>query len=107
MRRPSQELIQVKTRSKRNTWITGLLKLKRESERQTVTFTWDWLRTGLTESDTYIILPVSHVTTNRKPSAASRIKCFNSWSVKNDGLYVPSELVLPVPAQTKLQWYMR
>ena len=33
--------------------------------------------------------PVSHETTKRNPSAASRIKCFNSLSVRKDGLYVP------------------
>ena len=33
--------------------------------------------------------PVSQETTKRNPSAASRIKCFNSLSVRKDGLYVP------------------
>ena len=33
--------------------------------------------------------PVSQETTKRNPSAASRIRCFNSLSVRNDGLYVP------------------
>lgn len=49
-----------------------------------------------------MIRPVSQETTNRKPSAASRIRCFSSWSVRNDGLYVPSALVLPVPEKPKL-----
>ena len=30
----------------------------------------------------------------------SRIRCFNSWSVRNEGLYDPSLEVLPVPEQT-------
>ena len=34
--------------------------------------------------------PVSQETTKRNPSAASRIRCFNSLSVRKDGLYVPS-----------------
>lgn len=59
--------------------------------------TCEWLSTGLTLSDTQMMRPVSQVMTNKKPSAASRIKCFNSWSVRNDGLYVPSVLVFPVP----------
>ena len=33
--------------------------------------------------------PVSQETTKRKPSAASRIRCFNSLSVRKEGLYVP------------------
>ena len=33
--------------------------------------------------------PVSQETTKRNPSAASRIRCFNSLSVRKDGLYVP------------------
>lgn len=41
---------------------------------------WDWLSTGVRESDTYITRPVSAATTKRKPSAASRIKCFSSYS---------------------------
>ena len=34
--------------------------------------------------------PVSQETTKRNPSAASKIRCFNSLSVRKDGLYVPS-----------------
>ena len=33
--------------------------------------------------------PVSQETTKRKPSAASRIRCFSSLSVRKEGLYVP------------------
>ena len=44
-----------------------------------------------------MILPVSQATTKRKPSAASRIRCFSSWSVRKEGLQVPSALVFPVP----------
>ena len=33
--------------------------------------------------------PVSQETTKRNPSAASKIRCFNSLSVRKDGLYVP------------------
>lgn len=56
-----------------------------------------WFNTGATESETYITLPVSQVTTNKKPSAASSIRCLSSWSVRKDGLKAPSVLVLPVP----------
>lgn len=56
-----------------------------------------WLSTGVTESETCITCPVSHCVTNRNPSAASRIRCFSSWSVKNEGLYAPSDPVFPVP----------
>lgn len=40
---------------------------------------WDWLRTGVRESETYTSRPVSHDTTKRKPSAASKIRCFSSY----------------------------
>lgn len=46
---------------------------------------WDWLSTGVRESDTYITRPVSAATTKRKPSAASRIKCFSSYSESRNG----------------------
>ena len=38
-----------------------------------------------------MILPVSQETTKRKPSAASRIRCFSSLSVRKEGLYVPGK----------------
>ncbi|TNN75636.1 hypothetical protein EYF80_014186 [Liparis tanakae] len=44
---------------------------------------WGWFSTGATESDTYITRPVSAATTNRKPSAASRIRCFSSYREQN------------------------
>lgn len=31
----------------------------------------------------------------------SSIRCLSSWSVRNDGLYTPSVLVLPVPKEGK------